>query len=70
MPPNDVYILRWKAEIDQLLTGLNRRDSDAEERARKMLALIATEGTPDTVTSVFAALAAYWERLPLATTEP
>lgn len=65
MPPNEarVYILRWKAEIDQLLTGLNRDDPAAIDQARKTLALIASTGNKETITHLFAAIAAYWENV-------
>ena len=65
MPPNDAraYILRWKAEIDQILEGLKRRDPMAISHARNTLLLISSNGSEEVLNNVFAAIAAYWENV-------
>jgi len=67
MPPNETLAatLRWQAELDQMLTGLRRRDPKAVKQARTFLALLARDGTTHTLTCLFTAIAAGWEAEPL-----
>lgn len=67
MTKTDHYLLRWQSELDQLLTGLRRRDKATIIQARKFLALLARDGSPKTLTSIFDALAAVEEAEPLKT---
>jgi hypothetical protein len=49
--------------LDQLTAGLARSDPAAVEYARKTLATIARDGTPNLLREVFEAITAAWEKM-------